>query len=206
MFRSRINTPLSIGRITLCLLTLSWAAAALAQPPHAREQGRSSGPPAHAPAHGWRARNDPYYLGYSGVRYERDYGIAAGNCNREAIAAVVGGVVGGVLGSRVATEYPEVGTIVGALAGAFVGRRIGRTLDERDRGCIGHALEIGQTGQPVTWMNESTGVQFELVPGEEQPRNGAVCRQFSMATLDGSARSSRNGVACQTEPGVWEML
>ena len=37
----------------------------------------SATPPAHAPAHGWRAKHDPYYVGYTGNHWERDYGIRA---------------------------------------------------------------------------------------------------------------------------------
>ena len=162
-------------------------------------------PPAHAPAHGWRKKHDPYYVGYSGVRYEKDFGIVSGRCNREEIATVVGGAVGGYLGSRIATEHPVVGTVIGAAAGAVVGKRIGRELDERDRHCFGHALDIGEAGRPVVWMNESTGVRYELVPGASRTRNDAACREFRMTALDGRARSSRSGLACRVQPGVWEI-
>ena len=162
-------------------------------------------PPPHAPAHGWRKKHDPYYVGYSGVRYEKDFGIVSGRCNREEIATVVGGAVGGYLGSRIATEHPVDGTVIGAAAGAVVGKRIGRELDERDRHCFGHALDIGEAGRPVVWMNESTGVRYELVPGASRTRNGAACREFRMTALDGRARSSRSGLACRVQPGVWEI-
>ena len=45
-------------------------------------------PPAHAPAHGWRKKNDPSYVGYTGTAWPRDYGITTGHCNREEIGAV----------------------------------------------------------------------------------------------------------------------
>ncbi|HEX6993962.1 MAG TPA: RT0821/Lpp0805 family surface protein [Gammaproteobacteria bacterium] len=181
------------ARIIALALTAAVAAPALADPPP------------HAPAHGWRKKHDPYYVGYSGVRYEKDFGIVSGRCNREEIATVVGGAVGGYLGSRIATENPVVGTVVGAVAGAVIGNRIGRELDERDRRCFGHALEIGEAGKPVVWTNESTGVRYELVPGASRTRDGAECREFTMAALDGRARSSRTGLACQAQPGVWEI-
>lgn len=37
-------------------------------------------PPAHAPAHGWRKKHDPYYQGYSGYQWQRDYGVIRGEC------------------------------------------------------------------------------------------------------------------------------
>ncbi len=56
-------------------------------------------PPSQAPAHGWRKKHDPEYVGYTGTKWARDYDISSGRCNREEIGAVLGGVVGGVVGS-----------------------------------------------------------------------------------------------------------
>ncbi|TCJ18142.1 hypothetical protein EZJ19_02570, partial [Parasulfuritortus cantonensis] len=58
-------------------------------------------PPGQAPAHGWRKKHDPYYMGYTGRKWDDDYGITLGRCNRDAVGAVLGGVVGGAIGSRV---------------------------------------------------------------------------------------------------------
>lgn len=163
-------------------------------------------PPAHAPAHGWRKKHDPDYVGRSGLRWEQDYEIASGRCNREAVGTVIGGVVGGVIGSRIDTENRAVATIIGATAGALLGRRIGRELDEADRSCFGHALEIGVAGRTVTWTNEATGVRFELSPGADRKRDGATCREFTMVAVAAGERASRRGVACQAEPGVWQVV
>src|SRR5258707_819066 len=57
-------------------------------------------PPPWAPAHGWRKKNDPNYVGYTGRKWEKDYGVVEGHCNTQAIGAVLGGVVGGAVGSR----------------------------------------------------------------------------------------------------------
>ena len=100
-------------------------------------------PPAHAPAHGWRKKNDPRYVGFTGTSWERDYGVTSGQCNREEIGAVVGGAAGAVIGSRSSDEHRVVATILGAAAGAFIGSRIGRELDDADRGCVAHVLEVG---------------------------------------------------------------
>ena len=35
-------------------------------------------PPSHAPAHGWRKQHDPAYMGYTGEKWDKDYGILAG--------------------------------------------------------------------------------------------------------------------------------
>lgn len=184
-----------IAPYLLLALIGAWSAAALADPP------------SHAPAHGWRKKHDPYYVGYSGKHWEHDYEILSGRCNREAVATVLGGVVGAVVGSRTSTpENRTVATIVGAVAGAFIGKWLGRRLDEADRGCIGHALEVGRPGQLVAWNNDSTGVRYGVVPGASVERAGAACREFSFRASSAGDESSRQGIACQSEPGVWEIV
>jgi surface antigen len=163
-------------------------------------------PPAHAPAHGWRKKNDPYYVGYSGKQWERDYDISAGHCDREAIGAVIGGVAGGAIGSRVGGEENRaVATIVGAIAGAFIGARIGRELDEADRGCFGHALEIGKPGGRVTWANSASGVSYVLIPGEPTKVGGKPCRTFVLSASRNGKQEKRRGTACQAGPGSWDI-
>jgi len=184
-----------VASFVLLLLVGGWFTTVLADPPP------------HAPAHGWRKKHDPYYVGFSGKQWERDYEILSGRCNREAIATVLGGVTGAVIGSRTSTaENRTVATIVGAAAGALIGKWIGRQLDEADRSCVGHALEVGKSGQRVIWSNDSTGVRYEIVPGVDRERNGAACREFALLATSGAEKSSRQGVACQSQPGVWEIV
>src|SRR5258705_8055764 len=105
-------------------------------------------PPDRAPAHGWRKKHDPYYLGYTGHKWERDYGIVEGRCNREAIGTVVGAVAGGAIGSQVADrEDRAVAIVIGAVIGAVIGHEIGRSMDDRDFACVGHTLELAKGGQ-----------------------------------------------------------
>jgi surface antigen len=186
---------LSTAKATLLVVSLAaWSAPVFADPP------------AHAPAHGWRKKHDPNYVGYTGNQWERDFDISSGSCNRQEIATVIGGIAGGVIASRVAQpENRTVATIVGAIAGAVIGNRIGKELDEADRGCFGHALEIAQPGQRITWTNEAMGVRYELSPGADRPRNGAACREYTLVTIAGRERSPQTGVACQSQPGVWQV-
>jgi surface antigen len=164
-------------------------------------------PPKHAPAHGWRKKHDADYVGYTGEHWERDYDVLSGRCNRQAIGAVVGGVVGGSIANRVADpENRAVATLIGAAIGALVGGKVGHELDEADRGCFGHALEIGEAGRRVVWINEATHVRYELSPGEGRDRNGASCRTFTITAVDGRDKSSRSGLACRTQPGAWQIV
>jgi surface antigen len=180
--------------IVLLLLAGAWSAAAVADPPR------------HAPAHGWRKQHDPFYVGYSGRHWEHDFEILSGRCNREAVATVLGGVVGAVVGSRVAEpENRTVATIIGAAAGALIGNRIGHELDQADRSCVGHALEVGRTGQRIVWTNESIGVNYEVALGRDRTREGTACREFTLLAAEGSKKSSQRGIACQSQPGVWQI-
>lgn len=39
--------------------------------------------------------------------------------------------------------------------GAIVGAKIGEHIDYRDRGCIGHALELAGEGKTGVWTNHT---------------------------------------------------
>ena len=164
-------------------------------------------PPSHAPAHGWRAKQDTYYVGYMGNRWHRDYGIRSGHCNREAVATVLGGIIGGTIGAEIGDDGREaVAIIIGAAAGALIGNKIGGELDEADRSCFGHALEIAEPGQVVTWMNSETGVEYEMALGRKAGEHGDSCRRYMLLGSVGNTKSFRQGVACQTKPGVWDVV
>lgn len=176
------------------LITVGWATAL-------------ADPPSHAPAHGWRMKHDPYYVGYSGKHWDRDFGILSGRCNREAVATVLGGAVGGLIGSRIGDdENRTVAIIIGAATGALIGKKIGRELDKADRGCFGHTLEVGKPGQRVTWVNEEARVRYEMSPGATNDEYGDSCRDYTLRAFHDDGVTSRRGVACQAEPGAWRIL
>ena len=199
-----------MSRLLTLLLTalfaLSFAAEALADPP------------SWAPAHGYRNKDkskgkqrDPdrerFWVGYSGIEYGRDFDVVQGRCNREQVGAVLGGVVGGVVGNQVGSrENRTVATIIGAAVGALIGAKVGRDMDDRDRACLGQGLELGASGRRVAWTNETSGVRYELVPADGQRGSGPVCRDFRLTTVKGAARHDGDARACQTRPGVWELV
>ncbi len=156
--------------------------------------------------HGNRRRQS-YYVGYSGTEYDRDFGIPAGRCNREEVGAVLGGVVGGVVGNQVGSrDNRVVATILGATVGALIGAKIGRDMDDRDRSCFGHALEIGTGGRRVNWSNNDTGVRYALVPLDGARGGTQVCRDFQLTSSRGGIVDVRKGRACQVRPGAWELV
>jgi surface antigen len=160
-------------------------------------------PPDHAKAHGWRKKHDPAYVGYSGKEWSRDYGIIAGRCNRDEIGTVLGAVVGGAIGSQVGEGSGRaVAIVVGSVLGAVIGREIGRDLDDGDRACVGHSLELAKVGQSVRWMNDATKVAYIVTPIEAKDV-GAGCRKFNMkATRDGKSQTS-TALACRNGEGTW---
>jgi len=133
-------------------------------------------PPPHAPAHGYRNKAAKY-RGYTGAEWEQDYGVAAGRCNTDTVLAVLGAAGGAVIGNRTASpENRTIATIAGAVLGAIVGNEIGEAIDDGDRGCVGHSLEVGRIGRAVTWTNPRTRVVHELTPVRDLPGG---CRLFN---------------------------
>jgi surface antigen len=182
-------------RRTLIVLTLT----ALAVP-----TGAWADPPPWAPAHGWRKKNDPNYVGYAGRQWERDYGVVEGRCLREAAGAAIGGVIGGAIGSQVGGGTGrKVAIVVGTVLGAAVGAKIGRDLDDADRACIGHALELGGERKSVRW---SAGeVAYLLTPTGGFMKGSVPCRNYSLAVSRGKDRQDIKGVACRAGDGTWQV-
>jgi len=164
-------------------------------------------PPAHAPAHGWRAKHDPYYVGYTGNHWERDYGIRGGRCDRREVGTVVGAVVGGAIGSAVGKGDDRlVAILVGTAIGAVVGREIGREMDSSDRACIGHALELAGDGQWVRWDGGRDGLRYALKPAGGFERDGRTCRRFTLEREFDGRSVTKSGGACRVAEGEWRLL
>jgi surface antigen len=164
-------------------------------------------PPPWAPAHGWRKKNDPYYYGYTGKRWDNDYGVASGNCNREAIGTVVGGVIGGAVGAQVGKgENRKVAILLGTVAGALIGAQIGRDMDQADRACIGHSLELAGPNKRISWQGADKRTSYLLTPGKGFKHDGQECREFSLRASAGGNRETTVGKACRSGDGTWQIL
>ncbi len=166
-----------------------------------------STPPDHAPAHGWRAKQQPYYVGYHDYRWERDYGIRSGRCDRAEVGTVLGAVVGGAIGSTVGTgDSRVIAILTGAAIGALIGREIGRDMDRDDRACLGHALELGQRGERITWVGADPRLVYVVRPYEDFRRDQRDCRRFELVrTWDGREYRERHA-ACRYGDGDWRLV
>lgn len=164
-------------------------------------------PPPWAPAHGWRKKNDPYYTGYSGKQWDNDYGVVEGNCNREAVGAVLGAVVGGAIGSQIGRgSGRQVAIVVGTVAGAVIGAQIGRDFDNADRGCMGQALELAGDNRSVRWSNPDDGTTYLLTPVRGFQSAGRPCREFNFQTRHRGRTETGTGRACLRGDGTWEIV
>jgi surface antigen len=162
-------------------------------------------PPDHAKAHGWRKKHDARYVGYTGREWDHDYGVVEGHCDRKEIGTVLGGVTGGVIGSRLGEgDHRTVAIIVGTVLGAVIGRQIGRELDNSDRACIGHALELAKPGQSVRWLNDATGVSYVVTPLTIPQKNGA-CREFTFTAAGGGKKETSRQRGCRDAEGAWDI-
>ena len=165
-----------------------------------------SDPPDHAKAHGWRKKHDPRYVGYTGREWERDYGVREGSCHRKEIGTVVGAVAGGVIGSQIGDGSGRtVAIIAGTVLGGLIGREIGEELDEADRGCFGHALELVEPGRSVRWVNDRTHVSYVLTPLALSSKDAKNCRRFKLKASEGKKSKSSEGRACRDSSGVWRL-
>lgn len=178
------------------LLCAAIAAPALAEPPR------------HAPAHGYRdkdkqARKEEKaarkYRGYTGVEWQSDHGIQAGRCNTDTVLATVGAVGGAVIANRTASpENRTVATIIGAIAGGLIGNAVGDAIDDRDRACMGHSLEVGNVGKSISWTNPTTKVVYQLRPTKDLPDG---CRNFEFTA--GTRGATATMIACRTPQATW---
>jgi surface antigen len=165
----------------------------------------SSTPPASAPAHGWRAKNDPTYAGYSGRAWVNDYGVQSGRCDREQVGALLGGVAGGAVGAEAARDGGRaVAIAIGAVIGAAIGADIGRRMDRSDRACTGHALELAGPGRSVTWRNPTSGITYQLTPVDREPSHDG-CRKFRLIATGSFGLSEGRATACPGQDGTWSL-
>lgn len=160
-------------------------------------------PPPWAPAHGWRAKHDAQYLGYTGKKWGRAYGVLDGRCNRQAVGTALGAAIGSQIGRG---EDRAVAIIVGSVLGAAVGANSGRDMDEIDRACLAHTLELAGAERNVAWTNADNGAVFNVVPLGGYSENGRSCREFVTRI---SARGHDDTIrhkACSTGDGVWRIV
>ena len=163
-------------------------------------------PPPWAPAHGKRKKGDPY-TGYTGKKWDRHYGVINGRCNREAVGAAIGAAAGGAVGAQVGKdENRPVAILVGSVAGAIIGAKIGRDMDQADRACIGHALELVGDKKVVAWQSADQRKTYRLTPVRGFEQQGARCREFDFRVTTDDGKKTNRVKACPGADGTWRLL
>ena len=185
----------------LAVLALAGGALAVAVPLNSYGD-----PPPWAPAHGKRKKGDPY-TGYTGKKWDRHYGVVGGRCNREAVGAVIGAAAGGAVGSQVGKgEGRQIAILVGTVAGAVIGAQIGRDMDQTDRACIGHALELAGDKKRVTWSSADNSKTYLLTPVSGFEQKGVNCREFDLRVTAGERKETSRAKACPAGDGTWRII
>jgi surface antigen len=179
----------------LVLLALGAGVLAVSAP----RMSYAADPLSWAPAQAKRSRGHDY-TGYNGKKWKRDYGVLEGRCNREAVGAALGGVANGAVGSQSGKREPRQIAVV-------LDAHDGRDMDETDRACIGHALELAGDRKRVAWNGADGRTTYLLTPLRGFEQNGAHCREFDLrvATPSGRRETSR-AKACPAGDGNWRFV
>lgn len=143
------------------------------------------------------------YRGYGGDDWSNDYGVVRqGRCNTDSGLTVFGAIAGGIIGNSTATPANRgVATVFGAIAGGILGNAIGSAIDDGDRACIGHSLELVPIGRPVRWRNPHSRIGWLMTPVRDVSRN---CREFELVREYGGRYGHERVIACRRERGDWE--
>jgi len=174
-------------------------------------------PPPWAPAHGYYKKRPKHpdkhdrYVAPIESRHEHLYEqippggfIEGGRCRREAIGKALGTVLGGVVGAKASDNEP-VAIIAGAIFGFVLGGSIGRSMDERDRACVGQALEYAGDHGTVEWQNPDTGAQYAVTPTKTFQASGNYCREYTRTVTVAGDRETAYGKACRQPDGAWRI-
>jgi len=144
------------------------------------------------------------YRGYHGDDWGNDYGVvSSGRCNTDVLLGVTGAVGGAVIANRTSTpENRDIATIFGAIAGGIIGTAVGSSIDNGDRACIGHSLELAPVGHPVYWSNPRSHVAWRVVPLRDL---SPVCREFHVYREFAGHHEVERVVACRRNRGAWDI-
>jgi len=99
-----------------------------------------------------------------------------------------------------------VAVVLGTVIGAVIGAKIGHDMDESDRACMGHSLELAGVKTTVVWKNEATGVTYRLTPTRNLAAGRQACREFTTELAVGKGKKKKEnvtGVECRHGNGDW---
>lgn len=136
------------------------------------------------------------------------FGVDSGSCNRETIAALIGGATGAAIGSRIGEGSGKLAAVAGGtILGFLIGGNVGRSMDRVDQACIGQVLEYAPNATPIVWNNPQTAARYEVVPVQTyQDRAGRYCREYQTTATIGGRPQQVYGTACRQPDGSWQQV
>jgi surface antigen len=84
--------------------------------------------------------------------------------------------------------------------GGIVGNMIGDSIDDGDRACIGHSLELAPPGRLVSWRNPRTRVAYYVTPRRDL---GGNCREFEIRSVRDGRDAHQLMRGCRIGTGQW---
>ncbi len=161
-------------------------------------------PPAHAPAHGWRAKHDGQRHKHKQPKhYPAPIDYDAGHCAQTEIGAVLGGVAGGVLGSTIGKGDGNIAaTIGGVVVGVLLGGSIGQTMEQQDQSCAGRLLATVPDGRSAGFINKR-GHETVIRPLDTFERRNRTCRSYTATAVIAGSPDTISGIACLDDRGRW---
>lgn len=170
-------------------------------------------PPPWAPAHGYykkrnknKNKHKTYQQQEQATASSPEF-ISGGRCNREDIGKALGAVLGGAAGATITEgDSRPIGIIAGAIIGYVVGGSIGRSMDERDRACVGQALEYAEDHETIAWNNPDQNTTYRVTPTNTYSADNGYCREYTRTSVSGDERTSERGKACRQADGQWKVI
>ncbi|HEV2896321.1 MAG TPA: RT0821/Lpp0805 family surface protein [Pseudaminobacter sp.] len=140
--------------------------------------------------------------------------LAISGCTTTGLGNTKIGSAAGALAGTITGDDGGSGKVAAAIIaemnGGLVGGQIGAGMDERDRRIAleaeYRALEHTQSGQPVTWKSDRSGLYGTVVAAQPYRVGSQDCRQYSHTVFaSGQSRNAR-GTACRNADGSWTPL
>lgn len=82
---------------------------------------------------------------------------------------------------------------------------VGGGMSASDQDKLSHALD-GPIGQPTTWVSETNGTTYTVVPTTKVTINGnPYCRKYNVKTEKGSRSNAYTSTACVSADSSWKV-
>jgi surface antigen len=131
------------------------------------------------------------YVGYTGIPWSKDYGVVSGRCDPAAAAKALG-------------MQDDPRSVALLVAGSGEAKLID-SMEDRDRACMGHSLELVRKGSSAAWSNKETGRAYRLTMGQDYVHDALPCREFSAVVTVSGAQETVKGGACRHPEAKWEL-